>query len=110
VLLLTPAVFVCASVRLVAAAARQVSVPLTFVGGYMGTKVPIVNFPVKTNQIPRQIPPPPLVAHPILLFFSAGEGRGGEGGQGGGLGLCSWQQWAAAGRCRHSRCWQAGLY
>lgn len=49
-----------------------ISVPLTFVGGYMATKAPIYDYPVKTNQIPRQIPPAPLVAHPILLFFSAG--------------------------------------
>ncbi|KAF8069410.1 TMN11 [Scenedesmus sp. PABB004] len=49
-----------------------VSVPLTFVGGYMATRLPLLTFPVKTNQIPRQIPPPPLVAHPVLLFFSAG--------------------------------------
>lgn len=50
-----------------------VSVPLTFVGGYVATKLPIVDYPVKTNQIPRQIPPPPIVAHPVLLFFSAGK-------------------------------------
>eukprot|EP00775_Hariotina_reticulata_P011626 gene11626-11770_t len=48
------------------------SVPLTFVGGFMATKLPIISFPCKTNQIPRQIPPAPLVAHPVLLFFSAG--------------------------------------
>jgi len=50
-----------------------VSVPLTFVGGFMATRLPIIDFPVKTNQIPRQIPPAPIVAHPVLLFFSAGE-------------------------------------
>jgi hypothetical protein len=49
-----------------------VSVPLTFVGGYMATRIPIIDYPVKTNQIPRQVPPAPLVAHPVLLFFSAG--------------------------------------
>ena len=27
---------------------------------------------MQTNQIPRQVPPPPLVAHPFLLFLSAG--------------------------------------
>lgn len=50
-----------------------VSVPLTFVGGFMATRLPILSFPTKTNQIPRQIPPAPIVAHPVLLFFSAGE-------------------------------------
>ncbi|KAI8465394.1 MAG: Endomembrane protein 70-domain-containing protein [Monoraphidium minutum] len=49
-----------------------ISIPLTFVGGYLATRAPIFDYPVKTNQIPRQIPPAPLVAHPILLFFSAG--------------------------------------
>eukprot|EP00879_Flechtneria_rotunda_P009211 GHRR01009644.1.p1 GENE.GHRR01009644.1~~GHRR01009644.1.p1 ORF type:complete len:502 (+),score=157.04 GHRR01009644.1:1316-2821(+) len=49
-----------------------VSVPLTFVGGYMATRLPILDYPCKTNQIPRQIPPAPIVAHPMLLFFSAG--------------------------------------
>lgn len=49
-----------------------VSVPLTFVGGFMATRLPILSFPTKTNQIPRQIPPAPIVAHPVLLFFSAG--------------------------------------
>lgn len=50
-----------------------VSVPLTFMGGYMATRLPILDYPVKTNQIPRQIPPAPIVAHPVLLFFSAGK-------------------------------------
>jgi transmembrane 9 superfamily protein 2/4 len=49
-----------------------VSLPLTFVGAFLATRVPIPDHPVKTNQIPRQIPPPPLVAHPALLFLSAG--------------------------------------
>eukprot|EP00039_Didymoeca_costata_P004086 m.71244 g.71244 ORF g.71244 m.71244 type:complete len:673 (-) comp12228_c0_seq1:228-2246(-) len=34
-----------------------VSVPLTFVGAYMGFKKPPIEHPVRTNQIPRQIPP-----------------------------------------------------
>jgi len=49
-----------------------VSLPLTFVGAFLATRVPIADHPVKTNQIPRQVPPPPLVAHPVALFLSAG--------------------------------------
>lgn len=49
-----------------------ISIPLTFLGGYLALKAPIIDYPVKTNQIPRHIPPAPVVAHPALLFFSAG--------------------------------------
>ena len=52
-----------------------VSIPLTFAGGYLAVRAPIVDNPVKTNQIPRHIPPAPLAADPNLLFF-AGEGGG----------------------------------
>ncbi|XP_065644193.1 transmembrane 9 superfamily member 2 isoform X2 [Hydra vulgaris] len=33
-----------------------VSVPLTFLGAYLGFKKPSIELPVRTNQIPRQIP------------------------------------------------------
>ncbi|XP_057440846.1 transmembrane 9 superfamily member 12-like [Lotus japonicus] len=33
-----------------------ISVPLTLIGGFMGTKAPQIEFPVRTNQIPREIP------------------------------------------------------
>lgn len=33
-----------------------ISVPLTLVGGYLGAKAPHVEYPVRTNQIPREIP------------------------------------------------------
>jgi len=49
-----------------------VSIPLTFVGGYMAIRMPIYDHPVKTNQIPRHVPPPPMAANPTLLFFAAG--------------------------------------
>jgi len=34
-----------------------ISTPLTFLGAYFGFKKPAVEHPVRTNQIPRQIPP-----------------------------------------------------
>ncbi|RKO89014.1 hypothetical protein BDK51DRAFT_24443, partial [Blyttiomyces helicus] len=37
-----------------------VSLPLGAVGAYLGFKAPAIEHPVKTNQIPRQIPPQPL--------------------------------------------------
>ncbi|KAJ4952259.1 hypothetical protein NE237_029091 [Protea cynaroides] len=33
-----------------------ISVPLTLVGGYLGAKAPHIEFPVRTNQIPREVP------------------------------------------------------
>ncbi|KAF5789317.1 putative nonaspanin (TM9SF) [Helianthus annuus] len=33
-----------------------ISVPLTFVGGYFGAKAGHIEYPVRTNQIPREIP------------------------------------------------------
>ncbi|KAL7093372.1 hypothetical protein ACP275_11G037000 [Erythranthe tilingii] len=34
-----------------------ISVPLTLVGGYFGAKASHIEYPVRTNQIPREIPP-----------------------------------------------------
>lgn len=34
-----------------------ISVPLTLIGGYFGVKAPHIEYPVRTNQIPREIPP-----------------------------------------------------
>ncbi|KAJ3677572.1 hypothetical protein LUZ60_003296 [Juncus effusus] len=33
-----------------------ISVPLTLIGGFLGSKKPEIEFPVRTNQIPREIP------------------------------------------------------
>ncbi|KAF9614426.1 hypothetical protein IFM89_018571 [Coptis chinensis] len=33
-----------------------ISVPLTLVGGYFGARAPHIEFPVRTNQIPREVP------------------------------------------------------
>lgn len=42
-----------------------VSVPLTFVGAYFGFRKRILDHPVRTNQIPRQIPEQSLYTQPI---------------------------------------------
>eukprot|EP00201_Polytomella_parva_P016206 CAMPEP_0175052398 /NCGR_PEP_ID=MMETSP0052_2-20121109/8340_1 /TAXON_ID=51329 ORGANISM="Polytomella parva, Strain SAG 63-3" /NCGR_SAMPLE_ID=MMETSP0052_2 /ASSEMBLY_ACC=CAM_ASM_000194 /LENGTH=743 /DNA_ID=CAMNT_0016316803 /DNA_START=18 /DNA_END=2249 /DNA_ORIENTATION=- len=49
-----------------------VSIPLTFVGGSVALRVPILVWPVKTNQIPRHIPAPSATAKPVALFLLAG--------------------------------------
>ncbi|XP_071703380.1 transmembrane 9 superfamily member 11-like [Rutidosis leptorrhynchoides] len=33
-----------------------ISVPLTLIGGFMATKAPFLAYPVRTNQIPREVP------------------------------------------------------
>ncbi|KIY91281.1 Transmembrane 9 superfamily member 2 Flags:Precursor [Monoraphidium neglectum] len=56
----------------IAAIWAVVALPLTLVGGYLATKsVQILDHPVKTNQIPRQIPDVPLLASPWLLFIAS---------------------------------------
>ncbi|KAL8127954.1 transmembrane 9 superfamily member 11-like [Apium graveolens] len=47
-----------------------ISVPLTLVGGYFGAKAPHIEYPVRTNQIPREIPPQKYPSW--LLVFGAG--------------------------------------
>eukprot|EP00729_Bicosta_minor_P007009 gene7009-26126_t len=49
-----------------------VSVPLTFLGAYLGFKKPAIEHPVRTNQIPRQIPPQSLYTQ-----FAPGIAMGG---------------------------------
>ena len=42
-----------------------VSLPLTFVGAYMGFKRRVIEHPVRTNQIPRQIPEQSMYTQPV---------------------------------------------
>ncbi|CAH0700359.1 unnamed protein product [Spodoptera exigua] len=42
-----------------------VSVPLTFIGAYFGFRKRILDHPVRTNQIPRQIPEQSLYTQPV---------------------------------------------
>lgn len=49
-----------------------VSVPLTFTGAYIGYKRKQDDFPVRTNQIPRQIPPAPLNMPQWVYILVAG--------------------------------------
>ncbi|KFD53092.1 hypothetical protein M513_06006, partial [Trichuris suis] len=49
-----------------------ISLPLTFTGAYFGYRKPRPAYPVRTNQIPRQIPPQPTFARPFPATFMAG--------------------------------------
>ena len=49
-----------------------ISIPLSYAGGVVAARQEIWNYPVRTNQIPRHIPPPHWASHPTELFFAAG--------------------------------------
>eukprot|EP01053_Blabericola_migrator_P011118 Blabericola_migrator_1__11117@NODE_649_length_7061_cov_165_821132_g475_i0_p2_GENE_NODE_649_length_7061_cov_165_821132_g475_i0NODE_649_length_7061_cov_165_821132_g475_i0_p2_ORF_typecomplete_len638_score93_83EMP70/PF02990_16/1_4e198DUF5133/PF17196_4/1_9DUF5133/PF17196_4/1e03PIRT/PF15099_6/1_2e04PIRT/PF15099_6/0_26TMEM192/PF14802_6/1_2TMEM192/PF14802_6/7_2e02TMEM192/PF14802_6/90_NODE_649_length_7061_cov_165_821132_g475_i039095822 len=49
-----------------------VSVPLVFIGAYMGYRKPCIDLPVRTNQIPRQIPKSPLFLRPAVTLAMGG--------------------------------------
>eukprot|EP01056_Protomagalhaensia_sp_Gyna25_P005190 Protomagalhaensia_sp_Gyna_25__5189@NODE_61_length_5787_cov_21_667015_g45_i0_p2_GENE_NODE_61_length_5787_cov_21_667015_g45_i0NODE_61_length_5787_cov_21_667015_g45_i0_p2_ORF_typecomplete_len652_score122_45EMP70/PF02990_16/8_2e199TMEM192/PF14802_6/0_07TMEM192/PF14802_6/1_7e03TMEM192/PF14802_6/8e02TMEM192/PF14802_6/18_NODE_61_length_5787_cov_21_667015_g45_i028464801 len=49
-----------------------VSVPLVFIGAYMGYRKPAIELPVRTNQIPRQIPPTPFFLRPMVMLAMGG--------------------------------------
>ncbi|XP_041972794.1 transmembrane 9 superfamily member 2-like isoform X2 [Aricia agestis] len=49
-----------------------VSVPLTFIGAYFGFRKRILDHPVRTNQIPRQIPEQSLYTQPITGIIIGG--------------------------------------
>merc|ERR1711968_367264 len=49
-----------------------VSVPLVFLGAYVGFKKDVAPNPVRTNQIPRLVPPQPWYMHPALTVTFGG--------------------------------------
>jgi len=49
-----------------------VSVPLVFLGAYVGFKRDVEPHPVRTNQIPRLVPPQPWYMHPVLTTVFGG--------------------------------------
>ncbi|KAL7165937.1 hypothetical protein ACSBR2_036745 [Camellia fascicularis] len=49
-----------------------ISVPLVFVGGYVGFKKPTIEDPVKTNKIPRQIPEQAWYMNPLFSILIGG--------------------------------------
>ncbi|XP_076902405.1 transmembrane 9 superfamily member 7-like [Bidens hawaiensis] len=49
-----------------------VSVPLVFVGSYFGFKKHVIEDPVKTNKIPRQVPKQPFHLKPVFSILIGG--------------------------------------
>ncbi|XP_057460021.1 transmembrane 9 superfamily member 8-like [Actinidia eriantha] len=49
-----------------------ISVPLVFVGSYVGFKKPVLEDPVKTNKIPRQIPEQAWYMNPVFSVLIGG--------------------------------------
>ncbi|TVU08340.1 hypothetical protein EJB05_41742 [Eragrostis curvula] len=49
-----------------------VSVPLVFVGSYLGFNKPTIEYPVRTNKIPRPIPGQPLYMNPFISILIGG--------------------------------------
>jgi len=49
-----------------------ISTPLVFLGSYLAYKQPAVQHPVRTNQIPRQIPEQVWYMHPVVSILMGG--------------------------------------
>jgi transmembrane 9 superfamily protein 2/4 len=49
-----------------------ISVPLVFLGAYFGFRKANIELPVRTNQIPRQIPAQPWFIHPLFTSLVGG--------------------------------------
>jgi len=49
-----------------------ISVPLVFVGSYFGFKKAAIEYPVRTNKIPRQVPTQPWYMQPMFAILIGG--------------------------------------
>ncbi|KAL8274085.1 hypothetical protein Esti_001927 [Eimeria stiedai] len=49
-----------------------ISIPLVFVGSYVGFRQPAISIPVRVNKIPRQVPQQPWFMHPVLCSLVGG--------------------------------------
>uniref|UniRef100_A0A0G4GAR2 Transmembrane 9 superfamily member n=1 Tax=Chromera velia CCMP2878 TaxID=1169474 RepID=A0A0G4GAR2_9ALVE len=49
-----------------------ISTPLVFMGSYFGFRPEPISLPVRTNQIPRQIPAQSIITHPIITSLIGG--------------------------------------
>lgn len=49
-----------------------ISAPLVFFGSYFGYKKKAIEHPVRTNQIPRSVPPQPWYMNPVLTILMGG--------------------------------------
>ncbi|XP_050384752.1 transmembrane 9 superfamily member 10 [Argentina anserina] len=49
-----------------------ISVPLIFVGAYVGFRKPVIEDPVKTNKIPRQVPEQAWYMNPVFSILIGG--------------------------------------
>ena len=49
-----------------------ISVPLSFAGSWLGFRAPLIDAPVRTNQIPRQIPPMTTYLKPVPSMLLVG--------------------------------------
>merc|ERR1712084_61418 len=49
-----------------------ISVPLVFLGSYFGFRKPAIELPVRTNQVPRQVPEQPWFIQPVFTSLCGG--------------------------------------
>jgi len=49
-----------------------ISLPLVYLGSFLGFRKPEIELPVRTNAIPRQIPQQPVFVHPVLTMLVGG--------------------------------------